>query len=916
MQQLSFLDGLSQWIVDTYGDRMEQLTVLVPSKRARIFLMDALRNKVTKTSFAPQIISIEQFTETLSGLKGLDPVALLFEFYQAYTEVTPEAERERFEVFAQWAQTALQDFNEMDRYLVPPETLFRHLFDIKEIEHWSTDPDQKTELIEQYLAFWKKLPGYYHTLNERLLAKKRGYQGMLYRKAAQRADSYFITNPNMHWVFAGFNALNQAEEVLFQSALSTGRAHVFWDIDPCFLADQIHDAGMFIRKYKAHWPHYKTHEMQGVSPVFQQPKKIFCHGTPKSLSQALKVSQLISEAVAQGQHLANTAVILGDETLLGPLLQTLPAEAGPTNVTMGLPVRSHPVQQLLKLWLHMHIQAFKRGGSYTFYHKEVLEILEHSSLSGALQSGTAVDWIRRQNLSFVSHKRLMEQLGAASELAVLLFDPIDRSSTSISRRMLALLDFLKELTPTDTQPQRVFRAYLFAIYKTVGQLHGYVETYLPEADPEWVYALYKQLMELSEVSLEGEPLEGLQVMGVLESRVLDFSTVIITSVNEGVLPSGAIVPSFIPYDLKQFYGLPTVKEKDAIYAYHFYHALQRAQTVHLIYNAEKEGLDAGEKSRFIRQLELEPRQGHELVLSQSFPPIPALTIDPIHIAKTPQVMARLHEMAQRGLSPTAIADYLRNPVSFYFKWVLGIRPEEEVEESIAANTLGTIIHGVLEDVLKPFLGKQLAVSDIDHCLTQISQLTLFHFEHTFREGDFQKGRNLLSFEIAQQTIKNFLEREKKALTEGTSIELLALETKLTGSIIVANMPQRVQLKGTVDRIELRNGCLQITDYKTGKVMANQLKLADWSVLREAPSADKIIQVMMYALMYHQESDLASLKTCIFSFKNMKDGFMPFMFDKQDIVDAQRIAEFEVFLSELLFEIFDGNVPFTEPVEVE
>jgi ATP-dependent helicase/DNAse subunit B len=406
-------------------------------------------------------------------------------------------------------------------------------------------------------------------------------------------------------------------------------------------------------------------------------------------------------------------------------------------------------------------------------------------------------------------------------------------------------------------------------------------------------------------------------MGVLESRVLDFGTVIVTSMNEGNFPSGKSQNSFIPYDVKRELGLPTYKEKDAIYTYHFYHLLQRAKNIYLLYNTESEGLDAGERSRFITQLEVEKQPLHHLTQQIYNAELPQMAYQPMVIPKSESVMKRLWEISEKGFSPSALTLYIRNPIDFYFRKILRISEVDEVEESIALNTLGTIIHETLKALYEPFIGKFLSESDLRDCFKKLDAEVLKQFRVVYKEGEIKKGRNLLAFEVAKRNVQNFLKTELELLEQGDAVKIIALEQNYQRTLDHPELPFPVLIAGNVDRIELRNDKIRIVDYKTGKVEARDVLLKQWDKLTADIKSDKIIQVLAYAFMYAPQHNGEELEVGIISFKNLKSGFLPFIF-RQDKTEVSIVTEdisgnYIEQLVILLKEILDVEVPFVERV---
>lgn len=915
MAQRSFLDQLAAEILTSYPNALE-LTVVLPNKRARIFLLEALRQQSEKPILAPRIVSVEELVTEMSGLKGVDNVALLFAFYSVYLDITPSDQVQTFDVFSNWALTLLQDFNEIDRYLLNPDRVFSYLKDIDDIKRWHIGQDEKTPLIEKYVGFWQQLPRYYQALQQRLRLEGTGYQGMIYREAIHNLEHVTATLPENSLLFAGFNALNAAEETLFQHLLVTGKARVLWDADKAFLDDPLHDAGLFLRRYRSTWPYYRSHPFEWIGAAFSQPKDIRIIGTPKSVGQAYIVGKVLETlaATTPGRMAEDTAVVLGDESLMLPVLHALPDTFSELNITMGYPAKGNPVQVLLARLFRLHVNAGAKSG-YVFYHKDLLEILDHPMMGrlGDYRALAAV--LRRNNFTFIRPERLRALFGRDDATFDLIFSRWEgRPAESIGHLSEFLLSIRRTLDMADNA-DAITGAFVYTLFQTLNKLSGHCRSHPYVTTLDTVYSLYRQAVQLAEVSFEGEPLGGLQIMGVLESRVLDFDTVIVTSVNEGSFPAGKSSNSFIPHDVKRELGLPTYKEKDAIYTYHFYHLLQRARHVYLLYNTESEGLDAGEKSRFITQLEIETQPQHRLSHEIWNAPVPDGNNLPQSVEKSALVLSRLEAIAAAGFSPSSLTTYIRNPIEFYFRRVLRIREADEVEENIAVNTLGTIIHGTLERLYQPLIGKKLTVEDIAGCEAGLDAEVAYQFREIYREGDIKKGKNLLAFEVARRHVSNYLKEEKKQLVEEQAdITVLALEQEYERWIEHPSLPYPVLLKGNVDRIERRNGRIRIVDFKTGRAEQRNLTLGDWDALI-ATEHDKIIQVLAYAYMYEEKAGGSPIEAGVISFKNLKSGFLGFRMKGEQVpavIDRQMLELYEKGLVGLLSEILDPSQPLVAP----
>lgn len=925
----SFLSKLANELLTNNSTSLFNTSIVLPNKRAKLFLIEELKKHSTETFLAPQIISIESLIEDIAKLRALDNIELLFEFYIVYLEMTDISKQQDFEKFSSWAVTLLQDFNEIDRYLVNPNEIFSYLLDIERIKHWTPNLNNQSKLVEDYLEFWKLLPAYYEKFTQHLVTKKVGYQGLLYRKSAENIIKFTNKLENQTFVFAGFNALNNAEETIIKYLLENKKASVFWDIDAVFLRDEFHDAGLFLRRIKKSWKHFESNPFNWVMNEFSKEKNIEVIGTPKSIGQAKIAGKIIEKIAIENNSLENTAVVLSEENILIPLLNSLPVEVENLNITMGYPSKNNPAQILLYKLFNLHLNAQSRNQKQpVFYYKEVLEILNNPLVVSSFNANEVVKIIKNSNLTFITETRLVDLFSKynlhENTLVSLLFFDWKVSVAEILEKLMAVLIYIKGHLSNQNEQDKVTKAFVFSIYNIIIKITNYYETYQNIENLEILFSIYKQVIDQAQVSFEGEPLQGLQIMGILESRVLDFENVIITSLNEGKLPGGKSNNSFIPHDVKLEKGLPTYKERDAIFTYHFYRLLQRAKNIYLLYNTHTEGIDAGEKSRFITQLEIEHLPNHNFKKTFYNAIKPDTIYQPIEIVKTQPILDRLKEIATiKGFSPSALTNYLRNPIQFYYQRILGVRENEEVEENVAVNTLGTIIHEVLEKMYQPFEGTNvpIEVSDIEVMIQNIETFTLEKFVEVYKEGEIKKGKNLIAFEVAKRNIYNFLLQEKQNLENGDELFILSLEKEQATEITHPNLPFSVRIAGKVDRIERRNNTIRIIDYKTGNVQANKLKISTFEGLTLDLANDKIIQLLCYALMF-QENELRrnyNVEVGIFSFKNMKAGFLPFAFkigsgknaQIETIITPEFLENFTEELVVLIQEILNPAISFKE-----
>jgi hypothetical protein len=406
MKSITFLDKLSTVLLAQPENELSSCTIVLPNKRAKVFLLESIKKQLVGTAFAPTIISIEDFIQEISGLRSIDPIELLFEFYEVYLSVTEKSKQQTFDEFATWAKTALQDFNEIDRYLLDPNHVFSYLKDIEALKRWNLEPLNTTKLIDSHLEFWAKLPLYYESFYNHLLNKGIGYQGLLYREAVKKLNAFTTTITNQIY-FAGFNALNQAEEKIVKHLANENKAKIYWDIDEVFLNDAYHDAGLFIRKFKIEWKPFVNQDFEWVVNHFSEAKNIDIIGTPKSIGQAKIIGTIIEKIQSKSPNLENTAVVLGDENLLLPVLFGLPASVEALNITMGYPSKNNPAQLLISKLFKLHTNAKQRNEkSYTFYYKEVLAILNHPLIEPFCKVEAVVEVINSNNFTFFSREKL------------------------------------------------------------------------------------------------------------------------------------------------------------------------------------------------------------------------------------------------------------------------------------------------------------------------------------------------------------------------------------------------------------------------------------------------------------------------------------------------------------------------------
>jgi ATP-dependent helicase/nuclease subunit B len=902
----TFLQETLQKIQEKQED-LSNCTIILPSKRAGGFLKNYLRQKAAKTMFLPKIISIEDLIQELSGLEIIDATELLFKSYEVYKKTAPYQEKESFDGYSSWAITLLNDFNEVDRHLIDPNQFFDYLGSIKALERWNVSSEESS-FIKNYLAFWQQLPAFYFKLKEALLQQNIAYQGLVYREAVSSAEHYLQSKNQHKHYFIGFNALNTAEQHLIQEFLENGINDVYWDVEKTFSDNTEHSASLFFRKYLREWGYFKQNNPKLISNHFQQPKSITSVACSKNMAQIKYTGQLLQEC--SPDKLNKTAIVLADESLLLPLLYSLPENVTQVNVTMGAALKNFPSTVFFETWLAIH-----KRNPQTYYFKDILKILANPIAAKLMDNQAIIGKITQQNRSHYSLGQLQELANENDrEVLTLLFAPLNDTPKKALSVFTQVIKRLKD-TPSEYTIEKVVLHKLFSIIETLSALG---DSYKHLERLSTLQELFVELIAVTTIDFKGEAFQGLQIMGVLETRVLDFENIIILSVNEGILPSGKSNASFITYDLKKQFKLPSYIEKDAIYTYHFYHMLHRAKDITLLYTNFTEGLNSGEKSRFILQLEFEGLPQHTFIEKTIAPSI-TLQQKPLKtIEKTPKVVERLAEIAKKGFSPSALTTYVRNPVDFYYQKILKVNEFAEVEETVAYNTLGTIVHDTLQHLYEPYKNVILTAGVLKNIKSQVADEVAKQFSENFKGGDVSKGKNLIIFEVAKRYVENLIALDLTKVKAGNTIEILHIESDLTFQLDIPALSFPVAIHGKVDRVDSYNGTMRIIDYKTGNVQQGELELVDWAELSTDYKYSKAFQVLAYALMLYGNEPFTTAQAGIISFKNMAGGFLKFgtkdsarSRSKDQTVTEETLTFFSEELKKLIREICDPETPFIE-----
>ena len=886
------------------------LVFVLPSKRAGVFLKKHIAEYIDKPIFSPKIYSIEELITEISGLESAPKLDLLLTLYETF-QPHLDKEENSFESFITWGSILLNDFNEIDRNLVNAESLFTYLTANQRLKSWGVEL-KDTPLLSKNLKFWNGLYPVYLNFKDNLKKKGVGYSGLLYSQALKNVNEYILKNTTNNFYFLGFNALNKIEEEVFNEFINHANSEIWWDLDPYFLKDDIHEAGYFIRHYLKKWPQSKT--LSTTHSNFLKEKSISITGVPKSISQA-KFSGNIIKSLTQKKGEQNIALVLSDEALLPSILNSLPENIDKINITMGLPLNKTSLYEFFDSLFDLHIKKSKTG----WFYKDVIKVLSNPYCVGLL--GEQNDTVNSELISSIKEKNILfigeEFITQNSALLTGPLQPIFQSDLSspkdFLRQCISLSLALKEQL-RDSSSDKIHQLYAF--FQLFNQLESILASKSYIKSLKTFKYLFGELVRLEKIDFKGEPLGGLQIMGVLESRNLDFENVILTSVNEGILPSGKNQNSFIPFDIRIEFDLPTYKEKDAIYAYHFYRLIQRPSNVHIIYNTEPDVLLGNEKSRFISQLLSDESIKSNVTHQIAAPKIQLSKTTPREIIKTTSLLTRLDDLSAQGFSPSSLSVYIKDPFTFYKRYILNIKDVDEVEESIAHNTFGTIIHDTLEELYTPLIGQNLTAINLNPLKNKVAQIARRHFEEFFFSKDLETGPNLIAFHVVEKYLSSFIEYDISRC-QTNEIRLLGLEKSLKIQISDSSFRSPVFLKGKLDRIELCNGALHILDYKTGATKPSDVELIEIDKVLTNESKVKAFQLLCYALMVSKDTNHKSIMAGIAPLKNINSGILHFAKKesargpKNHTIGQRLLEDFEKCLSALVNEIINPDIPFKE-----
>ena len=938
-----FLYQVASLFYEKWEAEVSRLAFVFPNRRTGLFFQKYLSEVADTPLFSPTILTINDLFIQLSGKQSADRISMLFILYDIY--IRQSGSTETFDEFLYWGEMLLNDFDDIDKYMANARMLFSNVTDLREIENdfdflsdeqiaairsfWSSFyPRGDTPNQQQFLAVWQVLYDLYEEFRATLAAEGKGYEGMIFREVVEsmeRGESPDL--PYEQIVFVGLNALSVSEERFLAQLQKREIADFYWDYVSDKVTDPDNKASYFVSRNLKSFP-----SSMKLPPEEKVKTEIEVIGIPSGIGQAKHVYTLLSdwckEAEMSSEEALRTAVILPDEHLLIPVLNAIPEQIRRINVTMGYPLAGTPVASLIEYILALQKNVRYIDRNPLFYFRDVLPVLNHRYILSTSPEiiSSLVKEITENNKIYISHTEL-----GKTPLLEILFTPVTgveafsdyliKVLEELNKVMSALSD--EEEEDATLRTNDLEQEFIFHYFTTVNRMREVMKDARIEMKIDTFCRLLKRVTDTITIPFHGEPLSGLQIMGVLETRALDFDRLIILSMNEGIFPQRKAANSFIPYNLRRGFGLPTYEHQDSVWAYHFYRLIERASHVSLLYDTRSNGLQTGEVSRFVHQLHYHyevPMRDKLVVYNVSSSKTP-----PLAVPKREDIMRRLDAYRKGGskaISASAINTYLDCPLKFYFSVVEGIREEEEVSETIESDVFGSILHKVMEELYKPFQGKMVTV-DLLKAIRKDTALLTGAIARAFASEFFKTevvrsltGQNYLIGEMIRKYVEKILERDGK-LTPFVYIES---ERKINGLISLSDHSE-IRLKGFIDRVDEVLDAIRIIDYKSGSGTTTFSSIESLFNKEEKDRAKAVMQVFMYCWMYAHftENKGKTIQPGIYYVRSLfSDPFDPSVYHRIERGKSEKVEDFSGYaqafeegLRGCLDEIFNPEIPFTQ-----
>ena len=902
----AFLDRVAREIA-AQSPRLHRAGIILPSRRAERALRHAFQKNLTQAALSPAIWPIESVMHDLAQRDAARPMDQLLILFAAHEEIF-QSRSQGLEEFLRWAPTVLRDFGEMDRHGVDATAAYSEMREIEALAHWGLD--EPTELMQRRLELWRQMPDLYHRYHELLEAKGWSTPGGVFQRASPSPDG--PSEPALlAWMqrsevdqiyFVGFNALTPSERALMVAAHLHVGAQAFWDADAHYLLNPQHEAGASLRGHLERLPDGLTSDLREPPAWFATSQAEF---TVLRANRAIGVAKTIGEVLEQlrqeNPSLQGTGLVLADEGVLIPALQALPLGLEEANVTMGMPLMSTAAFAGLDAFFQLHEARELSQGTYPY---RLLQATCIHPVCQAMYSGPAnllhvAEKLRRSKRAHWRSSAMRDMLGDGGQL----WGDYQAPKAFLKDLAQALEAYIQPLRSAwEAEPARL----------CLNALHS-LQTWLPDHILSFgsLRRLFKQFAQESPVNFYGEPFDGLQMLGLLETRNLDFDTLILAPMNEGVLPKGRNEASFLPHDVRRAYGMPLPQDREAIMAYHLYRLVQRARRVFFIINGESDGMGKGEASRFIAQMEVEFPRYPGIQWTDRGIQIP---MDPtrLHqawkIDKSPAVLSQVKsQLHTRGLSPSSMGSFLRDSAEFYVRFVLGIYEEEAVEERMAANIRGSVLHYVHEDLFKHYqkTGQwdPLRVPDALE-----AGIEMYH------PGRLTSGPFIIERHVLQKMAEDWAHAEGRRIQSGSDRDspwhVHLVEETIETRLSVQDCD--VRIKGKADRIEAWEKGWAIVDLKSGSFQDYELRVKDLTELLE-PKKSKALQLFTYAWLLSKQVANGPYRAGIAAMRKPLEPVAWLSYQGEAWISQSTLEEFEQHVIRPLIEaILDPSKPFSVP----
>ncbi|HMM12585.1 MAG TPA: PD-(D/E)XK nuclease family protein [Bacteroidales bacterium] len=903
-------------------EALKNVMVVFPNRRAGLFLRRQMSIEATSARWLPEMLSVEEAFSRWSGFGVADNLTLVVELIRRQLGDGASGALEAAAFIGHARQMAI-DFDEIDHCLADPEAVFAALSEAKAAETWHPDGSPLSTYETAYLGFFRSLLHYYQSLKTNMKARGLLWPGAIAAQLAGYDESRWSeVIPEGEVWFAGFNALTPAEEKIMTTLCGIGKAKMIWDLDEYYLfpgQEGQHQAGSAIRKFMQKHPELVRNIID--KRLAHQPKKIRVVSAPGAVAQAKALGLMLMQNRPE-PAMSDEAIVLADEKLLEPVLNSLPDALDSLNITMGYPLAYSPLFQLTEKIIQLAVVQVQ-SGSDALPLLPLIDIIRHPLIKGSANKdfGSAFERLALNLASdgsnLVYPDRLRLHLSALPEPAALQVEKL-QELRKMSARMLpgAILEWLATPGLIDFSDEMTTRQFQELSRLLINLANALEASALDARDA--IPLLVRQLGQTAHIKLAGEPLQGLQVMGMLETRNLAFRRVHLLSANEGSLPPSRNSSSLIPADIRRHFGLPLRNDKDAIAAYHFYQLLQNTDELTLYYNTEPDELGGGEMSRFLLQIKYELMKHNKNISWEEIhfnPPLANVNNDiKIEIPKSPAILEAISSKAGNGLSPSAISRYLHCSLQFYLNDVLGIKEKTPPGELPGYNVTGTIIHKAIELLYAPHVGKPIDKACIDSLLQNLERCVQEAFALELPGVSLEYGRNALHHAIVLTMVRRVIEFDRKTVDRGGQVTILQQEEKLGATINTS--AGMLKIKGFADRIDTINSTIRVIDFKTGRFEVPMIKVETFEKLL-APEKKYAFQLACYMLMAKQSDALSGKGQQIsgyilplkYSNKDLQQAVLPDTdTDVSDAIEALLASTFE--------DMMDTSVPIRQTDEIK